>query len=66
MIELLCTDYNKKATSIHYYFGNAVLERKPRSQHLRGFRFVQWTIIAFLVIFILCHFKRNVKMLMIF
>lgn len=25
MIELLCTDYNKKATSIHYYFGNAVL-----------------------------------------
>ncbi|WP_368296526.1 hypothetical protein, partial [Enterocloster clostridioformis] len=24
-IELLCTDYNKKATSIHYYFGNAVL-----------------------------------------
>ncbi|MDU1963272.1 MAG: hypothetical protein E6749_23525 [Enterocloster clostridioformis] len=26
MIELLCTDYNKKATSIHYYFGNAVLE----------------------------------------
>ena len=28
MIELLCTDYNKKATSIHYYFGNAVLELK--------------------------------------
>ena len=27
MIELLCTDYNKKATSIHYYFGNAVLVR---------------------------------------
>ena len=26
MIELLCTDYNKKATSIHYYFGNAVLD----------------------------------------
>ncbi|WP_368270498.1 hypothetical protein, partial [Enterocloster clostridioformis] len=25
VIELLCTDYNKKATSIHYYFGNAVL-----------------------------------------
>ena len=25
MIELLCTDYNKKATSIHDYFGNAVL-----------------------------------------
>ena len=25
MIELLCTDYNKKAASIHYYFGNAVL-----------------------------------------
>ena len=25
MIELLCTDYNKKATSIHYYFGNAVI-----------------------------------------
>ena len=25
MIELLCTDYNKKATSIHYYLGNAVL-----------------------------------------
>ncbi|MEQ3318262.1 hypothetical protein [Enterocloster clostridioformis] len=28
MIELLCTDYNKKATSIHYYFGNAVLAIK--------------------------------------
>lgn len=28
MIELLCTDYNKKATSIHYYFGNAVLVMK--------------------------------------
>ncbi len=28
MIELLCTDYNKKATSIHYYFGNAVLDIK--------------------------------------
>ena len=30
MIELLCTDYNKKATSIHYYFGNAVLELVSR------------------------------------
>lgn len=29
MIELLCTDYNKKATSIHYYFGNAVLAATP-------------------------------------
>lgn len=28
MIELLCTDYNKKATSIHYYFGNAVLVKQ--------------------------------------
>jgi len=28
VIELLCTDYNKKATSIHYYFGNAVLAIK--------------------------------------
>lgn len=25
MIELLCTDYNKKATFIHYYLSNAVL-----------------------------------------
>ena len=25
MIELLCTDYNKKATFIHYYLNNAVL-----------------------------------------
>ncbi|MEZ3445529.1 MAG: protein-export chaperone SecB, partial [Lachnospiraceae bacterium] len=26
VIELLCTDYNKKATFIHYYLSNAVLE----------------------------------------
>ena len=39
MIELLCTDYNKKATSIHYYFGNAVLVRPvPRTKPFRGFR----------------------------
>jgi len=25
VIELLCTDYNKKATFIHYYLNNAVL-----------------------------------------
>lgn len=25
MIELLCTDYNKKATFIHFYLSNAVL-----------------------------------------
>lgn len=30
MIELLCTDYNKKATFIHYYLSNAVLERLNR------------------------------------
>ena len=35
MIELLCTDYNKKATSIHYYFGNAVLvEHLQQGIHL--------------------------------
>ena len=28
MIELLCTDYNKKATFIHYYLSNVVLEEK--------------------------------------
>ena len=27
MIELLCTDYNKKATFIHFYLSNAVLGR---------------------------------------
>ncbi|MEQ3316623.1 hypothetical protein [Enterocloster clostridioformis] len=32
MIELLCTDYNKKATSIHYYFGNAVLAMVTNSR----------------------------------
>lgn len=30
MIELLCTDYNKKATSIHYYLSNAVLVTERR------------------------------------
>ena len=32
MIELLCTDYNKKATSIHYYFGNAVVGVSDHNQ----------------------------------
>uniref|UniRef100_UPI0033334FDB hypothetical protein n=1 Tax=Enterocloster clostridioformis TaxID=1531 RepID=UPI0033334FDB len=36
MIELLCTDYNKKATSIHYYFGNAVLDTILRSDNLNA------------------------------
>ena len=39
MIELLCTDYNKKATSIHYYFGNAVLG-KPKLSIARAIIFL--------------------------
>ena len=49
MIELLCTDYNKKATSIHYYFGNAVLVRRIRRQGIKavfneGGKQYQWEI----------------------
>jgi hypothetical protein len=29
VIELLCTNYNKKAIFIHCYFSNAVLEKEP-------------------------------------
>ncbi len=42
MIELLCTDYNKKATFIHYYLSNAVLgsmedlENLTNACHARG------------------------------
>ena len=36
MIELLCTDYNKKATSIHYYFGKAVLGASLMLEILKG------------------------------
>ena len=42
MIELLCTDYNKKATSIHYYFGNAVLVTKNSKERVQmgSYRFI--------------------------
>ena len=51
MIELLCTDYNKKATSIHYYFGNAVLVALPNRQFYKDVLFQIWLFKYVIILF---------------
>ena len=48
MIELLCTDYNKKATSIHYYFGNAVLGRATVTEATQNLEFLKTSMKDFI------------------
>ena len=45
MIELLCTDYNKKATFIHYYLSNAVLA-PCKLEQIREMIIWQFTVIG--------------------